>query len=219
MHPKQKLIISRLVFDNGLKYSHLAQDFEYEDKLPYHLKQLLKYEYISKKEDWYHLTTKGLKFSASFNLNTLEDRMDQVAYIGLICEYKGKYLLHKKIAEPAFSWYELIGGRPYAGEPLEEACKRILHCETSISSRFIYNSLHHRTLLTKSDEILFDNALMIFDVKLNDDEFEKLQLAPNNFWFSVEEIESIENKYPEIDICVLKKDWKPFCEYEFVSGF
>src|SRR6185369_16861370 len=93
MNFKQNKILKILNEAIGLRYSELYKYFTEEDKFPYHLKYLIKSDYILKKEERYYLTPKGAAFAINWIDGEYNDLVHKVPRIVLVCNYEDKYLI------------------------------------------------------------------------------------------------------------------------------
>lgn len=84
MHQIQKIMLKRLSQNNGLRYADLTRNYDYEDNVVFHLKQLQNENYISKKDNLYYISSAGLKSIYKFELNDLSDPGIKRYFIGLI---------------------------------------------------------------------------------------------------------------------------------------
>ena len=46
-----------------------------------------------------------------------------------------------------------------------------------------------------------------------------MNLEKNIRWFTLEEINTLENTWPEVNICIVQKDHTGYMTYEFVSEY
>ncbi|MBI3558927.1 hypothetical protein HY085_00875 [Candidatus Gottesmanbacteria bacterium] len=87
------------------------------------------------------------------------------------------------------------------------------------SENFQYLSLPLKTVKTSKNETLFDDAFAIYKVTMIKDQNTKMQLKNGVKWFSLEEIKLFSNCWPEIDLCILKKNTHSYLTYEFISDY
>jgi hypothetical protein len=219
MHILQKELIKRLVKQNGLKYSALTEGYSFDDNIGFHLRRLKNLGFIQKREDIYFLTKDGLEVSGTFDLDTLEDKRFKHVYIAFICEFENKFLIRERISGDS-KFYKLIGGKPLLGKDFSSEVIRLFKCDTGLDKRFSdfeYDCTHFKIQETSKGEPLWDDSLVVYKIKLHS--IQDLNLKEGNKWFSADEILSLTGKWPEIDICLLRKDWKPILEYRFVNNY
>jgi len=213
MHQIQKTLLKRLLAKNGQKYSELTSGYDFENNIVFHLKQLLGNGYIEKNEDTYILTADGVKEAKN------EETGLKMFFLGFLCEDNGKYLLREH-TEGKTKFYNLPSGKPHFGEKIEDALARTFFELTGtklLPENFEYLSLHLKTVKTSKNEVLFDDAFAIYKVTGTDKQTFKLKTGVK--WFTLEEIKNLPNRWPEIDLCILKNDKTPYLNYEFNSDY
>jgi hypothetical protein len=216
LHSKQVKILKKLSKSNGKKFSELGRGFDFDDKFPYHLKQLIKNQFIYKKEELYFITKEGMQASMFYDTETFEPLSFKHVHIGLVLEFESKFLIHAKdTGREVFHYFPR--GKILFGETTGVACLRILTKEAGIEkANFEYISTHLKRQRTSSGKLLFDNAWLFFKVKDFDSTF---NLQEKNTFMSLDEIEKLPNKWPEIDLILFKEEIQPFCEYDFVCDY
>ena len=221
MHPTQKLLIKRLVTINKQKYSTVTEGYSFEDNIVFHLKQLIKSEYVKKRGIYYYLTKNGLMYSSQLDLNTLENKQYKTLYVGFICTYKNTYLLRKHVFEQETS-YKLPGGKPFFGENIDKALIRLLQNDIGIeveADRFTYRNTQLKTQIARNTDVIHDNVLVTYAVALKEEEISRLSLRQENEWYSREQMQQLEKRWPEVDYSILKPNGPTLVDYEFVSNY
>ncbi|EKD99605.1 MAG: hypothetical protein ACD_22C00223G0003 [uncultured bacterium] len=215
MHTLQKLLIKRLLDENGRTYSSLTSGYDSEDNIAFHLKQLLSANLLEKREDKYFITPQGIHTINTFHKLDLKDDIFKMFFVGLICSCGDEYLIkpHKNAKEV---FYNLPSESPLFGENLVEALPRIFCDETDIHvpyKDFVFDSFHVKTVQTKDKMVLFDDAFGIYKVEVSQEQKEKMVLKKGSVWMGLLQIAKLPNRWPEIDYCVLRKDWGHYKEY------
>lgn len=221
MHKIQKIILKRLIDKNRQRYNQLVKDYTSDDNINYHLNKLLDLGLIQKRSRYYFITRSGLKVSGEYSLDDLEEKKYKTLYIGFVCFYKDKYILRGR-KSGSCQFYKLPGGKPVYGKPHYDEVERLFAKATSLKlpkKRFTHDSIHFKLQLTSQGKILFDDTLIVYKVKLTEGEYHKAVLRKNNYWFSKKQIRNLKHRWPEINMCILRKNWKPICEYSFVSDY
>lgn len=221
MHLLQKELIKRLITKNGLKFSELANGYDAENNIVFHIKQLITQGYLTKRDDHYFLTPKGVNARSSFELSTLEDTSVKSFFVGFACKSGNDYLIkpHMTIDN---TFYNLPSGKPSFGENLNEALPRLFYEETSVTlntNDFKFDSLHLKTVKTESGDILFDDAFTVYTVTVDNATRDAMDLKKGCVWQSIDSIEALENKWPEIDLVLLRKDWSIYKVYDVVCNY
>lgn len=221
MHTLQKLLITRLVKENGLNYSVLTKGYDAEDNIAFHLKQLTSKGLVEKRNDRYFLTAEGVNTLNSFQKTDLQDNAFKMTYVGYICLCGDSVLIkpHKNASE---IFYNLPSGSPLFAEDLNDALTRIFYEETDINlpyESFSFDSLHMKTIKAKNGKVLFDDAFVVYKVEVSEDQKTKMKLKKGCEWKTLKEIENLDNKWPEIDQCVLRRDWEVYKKYTVVCDY
>lgn len=221
MHQIQKIILKRLSQNNGLRYADLTRNYDYEDNIVFHLKQLQNESYVSKKDNLYFITPTGLKSIYEFELNDLSDPGVKRYFIGLvIVDSQGNYLI-KSHPSATQNFYNLPSGWPWFGESMNDAFVRIAKNNIGITidpKTVQFVSLHSKTVKTSDNEVLFDEGFAIFKITISDSQKSKLKLLESISWMSVNDIKKLENRWPELDLCILNIP-KPYESYSFISDY
>jgi len=132
----------------------ITRGYSFEDNIVFHLKRLIKQGLVNRRCGKYHLTKQGLEFSGKFSLSDLEDRKYKTAYIAFICKFNNWYLIREHVSGNS-KFYKFPGGKPFLGETMLDACKRIFKAETSIELPYknfhiivftLRSNLHQREL-------------------------------------------------------------------------
>ncbi len=215
MHPTQKILLKRLLAKNNQRYSSLTAGYGFEENIVFHLKQLINNGFVEKKQNVYTLTAKGVKEAKN------EDTGLKMFFLGFLCESDGKFLLREHTKGES-KFYNLPSGKPQFGEKIETALTRTFFELTELKlnpQNFQYLSLHLKTVKTSNNEVLFDDAFAIYKVAINGDQNAKMRLKNGIKWFLLDEIKSLPNRWPEIDICIIKKDISPYLTYSFISDY
>jgi len=221
MHDIQKIILKRLLDKYGQKYSDLTRGYSYEENIVFHLKRLVDEGLIKKKDGLYFITTEGVKKITKYDLTKLADTGFKTFFVGFLCQYQNKYLI-KSHPQGKSNFYNLPSGKPHFGEPIESSLVRTFEENSGLKlspAEFSFLSLHLKTVKTSDEEILFDDAFAIYRVELNKQEFENMRLGQNIQWMEIKTINQLNNRWPEIDICILRKDYTNYLAYEFVSDY
>lgn len=222
MHQLQKILLKRLSVQNNQRYASLTSGYDFEDNVLFHLKSLIKNEYIEKHEGIYSITLAGVKEIAQYEPIQLKDKGVKTFFIGFLCsDSDGNYLI-KSHPNAQTNFYNLPSGKPYFGEPIKEALPRLFKLNSGIdlpSNHFEFCSLHLKTIQTKDAEVIFDDAFAIYTIHVTDVQKKEMKLLDSVSWKSVEEISDLINRWPELDICILNKDLDPYKVYTYESGY
>lgn len=220
MHTLQKLLIKRLVEENGRLFSSLTRGYDAEDNIVFHLKRLVADGLVEKHSDKYFITAKGLTALSSFQKTDLKDNVFKKFFAGFVCNCGDDFLI-KSHENHQQTFYNLPSGSPLFGESLEDALPRIFNDETGLQipyTDFTFDSLHMKTVITESGTTIFDDAFGVYKTSITADQKAKMELK-KCIWLNGKEVAKLSNKWPEIDICVLNINWKPYCTYAVKSDY
>lgn len=221
MHTLQKLLIKRLAEENGRPYATLTKGYDAEDNIVFHLKQLISNELIEKKDDKYFITVKGLNILNTFQKSDLKDDIFKVFFVGFVIKCGDAYLI-KKHLKAGVTYYNLPSGTPLFGEKLEDALTRIFYAEVGISIPYIdfkFDSFHLKTIKSDDNKVIFDDAFGVYMAVISEDLKQSMPLKGNYIWVEKAKLESLEIRWPEIDLCILRKDWELYKSYEITANY
>ena len=221
MHDIQKILLKRLLQQNGQKYSTLTVGYNFEDNIVFHLKQLISRKLVEKNNGNYLITAEGAKTITQYDLTTIKDLGFKTFFIGFLCCSENQYLIKEHSTEHS-NFYNLPSGKPRFGEPIDDVLVRTFEENTGIilkPSDFEYKSLHLKTVKTSSGEVLFDDAFAIYQVNVDLKQKDSMKLHKQISWKSVTDIESLSDRWPELDLLILKRDKTAYRTYEFISDY
>ncbi len=221
LHDIQKILLKRLLQQNGQKYSTLTVGYNFEDNIVFHLKQLISHNLIEKLNGNYLITAEGIKTITQYDLTTIKDLGFKTFFIGFLCNFEDQYLIKEHPTESK-NFYNLPSGKPRFGEPIDTALIRTFEENTGIvlkASDFEYKSLHLKTVKTSDGEVLFDDAFTIYQVNINLQQKDSMKLNKQISWKSTKDIESLSDRWPELDLLILQGDKTTYRTYEFVSDY
>lgn len=221
MHDIQKILLKRLLLQNGQKYSTLTVGYNFEDNIVFHLKQLTSHKLIEKLHGNYLITAEGVKTITQYDLTTIKDLGFKTFFIGFLCNFEDQYLIKEHPTESK-NFYNLPSGKPRFGEPIDIALVRTFEENTGITlkpSDFEYKSLHLKTVKTSGGEVLFDDAFAIYQANINLQQKESMRLHKQISWKSTKDIESLNGRWPELDLLILQRDKIAYRVYDFVSDY
>lgn len=221
MHEIQKILLKRLLIQNKQKYSALTVGYDFDDNIVFHLKQLINKGLVKKDADKYLITVEGVKVITDYDLPTIEDTGYKTFFVGFLCNYGDEFLIKEHPTETA-NFYNLPSGKPRFGESINSALIRTFESNTDITldgKDFEFQSLHLKTVKTSHGEVLFDDVFAIYRVDISQEQKEKMKLHKQISWKSVGEIQKLSNRWPEIDICILKRDKTSYMTYSFISNY
>ena len=181
LHYLQLEILKKLLFADHLAFSELRPNENIENnKLVFHIEQLLDWKIIEKSDGKYRLTLTGKEYTN--RMDTDETKIKQQAKISVItCCYKkeaGKnwYLLYTRKKQPFYDHQGFNSGKIMLGEGVLETAKRELKEETNLEGKpEIFTIEHHRVYDTKTKNLLEDKFFFFTRIENPSGE-----LRPNN---------------------------------------
>ncbi len=106
---------------------------------------------------------------------------------------------------------------------MQQARQRLFELEIGFQPsniEFTFDSLHTKIQKGTNHKVIFDDTLLVYKVQILD-QAHLLDFKPRmeNFWYTKTEIEELSNKWPGIDLCILRQNWQPINEYEFEQNY
>ncbi len=222
MHQIQKILLKRLMMQNDQRYGTLTSGYDFEDNIVFHLNKLIQERYIYKANGIYSISLEGVKAIAKYEPIQLEDKGIKTLFIGFLCkDNSGNYLV-KAHHNAKSNFYNLPSGKPYFGEGIENSLVRLFTINTGVglkSDQFKFTSLHLKTIKSEDGEVIFDDAFTIYAVELDHDQKSQMKLINGLSWKSLDEISKLENRWPEIDICIINNDQSVYKVYTHISNY
>jgi hypothetical protein len=222
MHTLQKVLLKRLQLQNNQRYGTLAAGYDFEDNIVFHLNKLISNNFISKEDGVYSLTLSGVKEVSKYQPMELENKGVKTFFIGFICKDEHHNYLIKSHPNAKEDFYNLPSGKPCFGESIDQSLTRVFKLNTGIelqADKFEFTSLHLKTIKSSDGEIIFDDAFTIYSLQISDEQKIKMKLMDSISWKPIDEIRMLNNKWPEIDICILEHDLTIYKSYIHISDY
>lgn len=158
----KKEILTKLLKNNGLRYSEAMPENVESDLYNYHLKHLVTLGLVEKSEDKYFLTTEGKHYVEVIvpisPLGTTAELFRVNTLIILVKEEKGKRLVLNQTRKrhPYYGNKGIIGGIVKKGELLKDTYKRVLKEETGLMADFETIGTIRKIRRASNDELYTD---------------------------------------------------------------
>jgi len=172
VHNVQIRILRELLYRPKAHFPELNDLKISNDHFSYHIRTLIKEEYVLKSRGRYGLTKKGKEFANRMDTQELViEKQRKVVVMVIATKTKGKtrYLLvQTRLKEPYYGFQGFVTGKVRYGETLIEAARRELAEETGLSGKFRYKYLLHEHVFSTEEELLEDkyfNVIHAYDVK------------------------------------------------------
>jgi 8-oxo-dGTP pyrophosphatase MutT (NUDIX family) len=199
--PVQNHILSKLKNAKILRYSQLQMDKVPNDLFNYHLQYLVKKEFVSKFDEGYSLSEKGIKHVADPYPNNT-DALTSLFKINVITivsrNIKGRIEILNQIrkSNPSYGKVGVMGGVVLKGELIESAATRKLKQETGLEAEFRLVGCERR-IMYKAGELFSD---VMFPIAYSDEYSSGLITETQfgkNMWVPIDE--AIKNESAEYD--------------------
>lgn len=170
LHTIQLQILKKLLFAPSLRYSELKPDPEMENNaFDFHLDQMIKLDYIEKKDQKYTLTNRGKEYA---NRMDIEDTMvKQQAKVGVcvscrrIINGEEEYLIYTRKKQPFYGGQGFLSGKVKIGEKIEDVAHRELLEETGLTGApKLIEIIHFRVYNLEGKDLLEDKILYYFNI-------------------------------------------------------
>ncbi len=217
MHYIQREILARLLRKNGSKYTTVAKNYTQEDNFLFHLNKLIAEDLIEKRDDKYFITLQGIKKAESFEHETLLEFPVKSLIVGFILKFQNKYVLKRHETDSGI-FYNLPSSQLFREYSIRDELKRSADMITGgnlDAEQFVFDSLHMKRILTPAKELIFDDVFVVYSYNLGQPpkQNEVYEL------YGINEICKLQNCWPEVDFCILRKNWSVYLEYEFSSKY
>lgn len=136
MHRIEKYVLHRLILSPSSRYAKIKPKGVEGNLFMYHLKKLIKENFIRKKNDGrYELTPAGKLFADKLSLKSFQPRILPNIVTLIACKnQKGEFLLYKRKRQPFLGLIGFPYGKIHLGEKIADAAKRELKEKTGFSA-------------------------------------------------------------------------------------
>ncbi|MBN1168346.1 NUDIX hydrolase [Candidatus Woesebacteria bacterium] len=216
IHEYQISILRELLFKPNARFRDLKKVNIENDLFSFHLRQLLKYSLIEKKDGKYSLTTKGKEFANRMDTDKLKlERQAKVAVaLHPVRKRNGElqHLVHKRLKEPFYGWCGSQSGKIRWGETPLQAAKREMKEETGLTGRFTLKAIIHYHHIHKDGRFLEDKYFWVYKVNSLKGKLKKKVEEGENIWMTESEYRKLKNVFATVDE-VLEEFESPTLQY------
>ncbi len=152
MHELQKHILKTLMFSKKAKYSTLKPKEVEGNLFSYHLKNLVKENYIELIDTFYFLSPKGRQYVDTLSSETLHPRTQPKIVSIIVLKQGDTFLLYKRSKMPFINHIGFPYGKIHLEERVQDAAQRELYEKTGFTAELkhrgdVYLTIHDETEL------------------------------------------------------------------------
>lgn len=158
--------------------------------------------------------------TAHFDTRTFTDIRNLHVLFTLICTFKEKYYIIKHFSnDPDTSrhLYTLPSARPIWGVPLGEAAHREAIRKYNLDVQFTYQSTFRLINFATDGDALFDDVFLVYRCEISEEAFNNC--IKKDYWLTLDEIKSIDNRSILLERLVVKDDRSQFIEDTVVLNY
>lgn len=184
-HPIQRDLIDRLMHSDGLRFSEFKPDGMESNIFTYHLKSLIKLDYLTKIDNQYCLTTKGLNYVDSLSsVNNRPSKQPKIIAIIAVKNINNQWLLLERKLQPYRGQLMLPSGKQHFGENITTHAKRELFEKTGIDIPLTFRGIANISI-SSGDQVLTHVVAHIHSAYLDNiklpSENDKFKFVLHNF--------------------------------------
>lgn len=168
IHPIQADTLKKLLLTESARFSDLKPGDTPSDQFTFHLKQLVEFGIVEKREGGeYQLTHLGKDYANRFDIDSKIVRTERQAKLSVIViasrEVSGthEYLMQERLKHPFFGFRGFIAGKIKIGESVLETAERELQEETGLVGDLRHRSVYHERIYSQAGELLEDKYFFI----------------------------------------------------------
>lgn len=172
LHPIQLQILKKLLFVRSLQYSQLKPNRKMENnQFDFHLDQIIKANYVVKKNGQYVLTPIGKEYANRMDTKqTLIAKQAKVGTIVMPVRRKNKqteYLIYTRLKQPFYGCQGFMSGKIGWGETVIETAQRELKEETSLNGKPQLAAIKHFKVYDRNTKELLEDKFLFYCIVRN----------------------------------------------------
>jgi 8-oxo-dGTP pyrophosphatase MutT (NUDIX family) len=199
VHPIQANILRELLFVTKGSFGELNKNKVGTDLFSFHLKQLIGWGLVEKKDGKYSLSTRGKEFANRFDTDKVEvEKQGKVAVLIVVTRdgQNGKeYLIQQRRKQPSFGYWGFITGKIRWGETILEGATRELMEETDLRASLKICGVKHKMDYDQNGKILEDKYFWVIAATEVVGEMMEEFEGGRNAWMTREEIINLDKQF------------------------
>lgn len=161
IHTIQAQIILELSQKKQARFSELNNGRLSNDWFSYHLRQLVKNEWIIKDDQQYHLSETGKKLALRINPDQLSLSNSQRISVLLVLSQNDQFLFQQRRIQPFFDYWEFPTRRVNFGENPTEVAYALLTNGIGLSANLKFAGMNHK-IETHEGNLFDDKYYLVF---------------------------------------------------------
>lgn len=155
-HPLQLLILQKLLYSDGLKYSQFKPQKVEGSQFTFHLDQLVKLKFVNKINTLYKLTSTGKELANRMDLGDEKIETQAKVSVLMVCIKKDQILLYTRLKSPFYGYQGFPTGKVKHGENILTCAKRELKEETGLKGKPKLFAIRHYKIYDPKKNLLED---------------------------------------------------------------
>jgi ADP-ribose pyrophosphatase YjhB (NUDIX family) len=193
LHQAQSNILLLLASKPQSSFADLNQSKLSSDWFSFHLRQLIKNDFVQKLENKkYVLTPSGKKLSLQIEANGSTLGTSQRMSVLLVVKKENKYLVQQRKIEPFRKYWEFPTKRVNFGESPFDTAKRLLKDEAGLKGEFNFIGVLHKIEEGIEGGTFDDKYYLVFTVEYVGGEFIEEFNQGKNYWLTKNEFKEKE---------------------------
>ncbi|MFA6518074.1 MAG: NUDIX domain-containing protein [Candidatus Shapirobacteria bacterium] len=220
-HELQRTILNKIKFMvGGARYGELKLlDIE-NDLFNYHLQQLVKNEYLEKKDGKYWLTLKGKSLVTNIDDVTKTVFGGYKVSVYMCPVIDGKVLLYRRLKHPQYGYVGLTSGKIAFGERILETASRELLEETGLVADFEIIGNLRQIRKDGEGKVIEDGLFYVCFTDKVEGKLTEKGLEGEYFWTELDKVSAIEKIFkPSVEIIIKEVKLRLTVEVDWQTKF
>lgn len=197
MHHIQAKILTYLQKNSQGSFAELNQEKLPNDWFSYHLRQVVKNDWVEKQDTTYTLTNQGKKVVLQIGDDDLL-MVNQRISVLLVVINNGKYVVQHRQEEPFNGYWEFPTVKVKYGELPKGVAKSLLNQELGLEGEVSFKGINHK--LEKSGQDIFDDKYyFVFAAESITGELTSDFYGGTNHWLTKSELLAKEKKHFDLN--------------------